>query len=251
MQYTVKQLAKMAGITNRTLHYYDEIGLLQPASYGDNGYRYYDEDAVLRLQQIMFYRELGFRLDQIKTIINRPDFDLLQAMQAHRKALLGEVDRLNSLVETVDNTMKHIRGEMEMSKKDFYKGFDEEKQRQHAKEAEKRWGEKAVQSQQRWEDRSPEGKNAFLTEMHEITANIAANVDKGVESVEVQQWVERWHRFIDENCYPCSLEIFEGLGHMYPQDPEFRATYENIRPGLAEFMEEAMSYYCQAAAGKQ
>ena len=131
-----------------------------------------------------------------------------------------------------------------MSKKDFYAGFDEEKQKQYAEEAQRRWGDEAVKSQKRWESYTPEEKNEILAQMHEISASIAANMDKGPESAEVQYWIGRWHKHINKYFYDCSLEIFEGLGHGYNEDPEFRATYENIRPGLAAFMEQAMTHYC-------
>jgi DNA-binding transcriptional MerR regulator len=235
-------------VTTRTLHYYDEIGLLRPASYGDNGYRYYGEEAVLRLQQILFYRELDFTLEQIKTILSQPDFDLLHALQTHRKGLLERARRLNRLIETVDNTMKHIRGEIEMSTKDFYSGFDEKQQEQYAKEAEQRWGETAAQSQKRWNAYSREEKNEILGQMHDITAGVAANMDKGPESAEVQQWIDRWYQHINRHFYTCSLEVFENLGRMYNADPAFQATYENVRPGLAAFMEQAMTHYCAVRA---
>lgn len=244
MGYTVKQLADIAGVTTRTLHYYDEIGLLRPASYGDNGYRYYDEDAVLRLQQILFFRELDFGLERIKTILDRPDFDLLAALAGHRRALEERVERIYSLIDTIDHTIQHIRGEIPMSKKDFYKGFDEAQQKQRAQEAEKRWGEPAARSQKAWEASDPEEKNAFLAQMSEISGGIAANMEKGYDSPVVQEWVGRWHQFINDKIFACSLEVFENLGHMYVADPEFKATYENIRPGLAAFMEQAMTHYC-------
>ena len=251
MRYTVKQLTKMAGVTTRTLHYYDEIGLLRPASYGDNGYRYYGEDAVLRLQQILFFRELEFSLEQIKTIIDRPDFDMLHALQSHREALLERAGRLACLIDTVDNTMKHIRGEIEMSTKDFYNGFDEEQQKQRAEEAAKRWGDSARRSQQQWERSSRDEKNAFLGKMHEISAGLAASMDNGYDSPEAQEWVKRWYDFINDECYPCSLEMFEGLGHMYVEDPAFTETYENVRPGMAAFMEQAMTHFCKVKAAQQ
>ena len=243
MRYTVKQLANLAGVSTRTLHYYDEIGLLHPASYGDNGYRYYGDEAVLRLQQILFFRELDFSLDQIKTILDRPDFDMLHALKSQRKALTERVDRLNSLIETVDKTMKHIRGEIEMSQKDFYSGFDEEKQKKYAEEAQQRWGDTAAESQKRWESQTVEEKNEILGKMHDISAGVGANMDKGPESAEVQYWIDRWYKHINQYFYDCSLEIFEGLGHMYVEDPAFKETYENLRPGLAAFMEKAMTHY--------
>jgi DNA-binding transcriptional MerR regulator len=245
MRYTVKQLGTLAGVTPRTLHYYDEIGLLHPAAYGDNGYRYYGDEAVLRLQQILFFRELNFSLEQIKPLIDRPDFDLLHALQAHRKALLEEVERLTTLINTIDKTMQHLRGEIHMDKKDFYTGFDEEKQKKYAEEAERRWGTPAAQSQKSWEKLTANQKNDILAQMNEITVSISANMDKGAGSAEVQHWVGRWHQHINQHFYPCSLEIFESLGHMYNQDPDFKATYEKVRPGMAAFMEEAMVIYCK------
>jgi DNA-binding transcriptional MerR regulator len=251
MRYTVKQLAKLADITIRTLHYYDEIGLLHPASYGDNGYRYYDEEAVLRLQQILFYRELDFNLEEIKTILDRPDFDLLHALQNHREALLKRMERLNGLIETIDKTVKYIKGEIHMSDKDFYSGFDEEKQKEYAKEAERRWGSSAAESQKRWEASTRDEKNEILAQMNEISTSLAANMEKGPESTEVQYWIGRWHKHIDRYFYPCSLEIFEQLGHGYVSDPDFTATYEKIRPGMAAFMDQAMTHYCKVNAAKE
>ncbi|HEX2979179.1 MAG TPA: MerR family transcriptional regulator [Anaerolineaceae bacterium] len=245
MRYTVKQLGKLAGVTPRTLHYYDEIGLLQPANHGDNGYRYYGEEAVLRLQQILLYREMDFSLEQIRTILDRPDFDLLEALQEHRKALLGKVNRLTSLIETVDKTMKHIRGEIEMQDHDYYHGFDEEQQKEYAREAERRWGDSAAQSQKRWNRMSREQKNTFLGRMHEVSDNLARSMDHGPESPEAQEGIDRWYRLVNEECFTCSLEVFENLGHMYTADPAFTATYENIRPGMAAFMEAAMTFYVQ------
>lgn len=250
MQYTVKQLASMAGVTTRTLHYYDEIQLLRPASYGDNGYRYYDEKAVLRLQQIMFFRELDFSLEEIKANLDSPDFDLLHTLQVHRKGLQARVKRLNRLIETVDNTMNHLRGAFDMSSQDFYKGFDEEQQQRYAVEAEKRWGETAASSQKRWNAYSPAQKNEILGAMHDISSNIAANMEKGPQSAEVQHWVDRWFNHINQYFYTCNLEIFEALGHMYVQDPAFQDTYEKIRPGLAAFMEQAMTHYCEVKAAE-
>lgn len=249
MRYTVKQLAKLAGVTARTLHYYDQIGLLRPAALGENGYRYYGAEAVLRLQQILFFRELDFSLDQIKAILDRPDFDLLRALESHRRGLEERTARITRLIDTVDQTILHLRGEKIMSSKDFYKGFDEEQQKQYAEEAAQRWGATATESQQRWTSYGLEKKNEILAQMHEISAGVAANMDKGFASPEAQYWVGRWHRHIDQYFYPCSLEVFEGLGHMYSEDPRFRETYEKIRPGLAAFMVQAMSEYCKRKTG--
>ena len=251
MRYTVKQLADLAGVTNRTLHYYDEIGLLRPATYGDNGYRYYGEQAVLRLQQILFYREMGFSLEQIKTIIDQPDFDLLQALEGHKRALLERVERMNCLIDTVDKTILHLRGKIEMSKKDFYKGFDEEKQKQAEQQVRERFGDEAMAKTRDWNAYTSKEKNDILAEGHEINMGIVASMEKGHDSPEVQYWIGRWHNAINTHFYECSLEIFEALGHGYNQDPEFTAFYEKIHPGMAAFMEKAMTHYCKVRAAQQ
>jgi len=251
MDLTVSQLARLAGVTNRTLHYYDEIGLLHPTSYGDNGYRYYSEDALLRLQQILFYRELGFSLEQIKSILDRPDFDLLLALEGHKHALQERLERTHRLIDTVDKTILHIRGKINMDKKDFYSGFDEEKQKRYEQEVRQRWGDEAMAKTKNWNAYTPEEKNDILAEGYEINMGIVANMDKGYASPEVQYWIGRWHQAINTHFYECSLEIFEALGHGYVQDSEFTAFYENIHPGLAAFMEQAMTHYCQVMSARK
>src|SRR5258708_4830532 len=121
--YTVKQVADLAEVSVRTLHYYDEIGLLSPSEVGANGYRYYDDAALLRLQQILFYREIGLELTQIKGILDNSDFDLLIALQTHRLVLQSKIKRLEKLVSTVDSTIMHLVGaieEIDMSKKRLF-----------------------------------------------------------------------------------------------------------------------------------
>src|SRR5512138_552953 len=126
--FTVKQLSELAGVTPRTLHHYDAIGLLKPSRVGENGYRYYGEEALLRLQQILFFREMDLGLLQIKEIVDSPDFDLVTALRSHRHALQEKVGRLQGLINTVDSTIIHLVGEVDMSKKQLFAGFSEEKQ---------------------------------------------------------------------------------------------------------------------------
>src|SRR6266481_8421618 len=142
--YTVKQLSDLAAVSVRTLHYYDEIGLLKPSKVGANGYRYYDEDTLLRLQQILFYREIGLELLQIKDILNSPDFDLLAALRSHRAVLQAQISRQQHLITTIDSTIMHLAGEMNMSKKRLFEGFSEEKQKQYEREARLEYGPEIV-----------------------------------------------------------------------------------------------------------
>jgi DNA-binding transcriptional MerR regulator len=108
--YTVKKLASLAGVSVRTLHYYDELGLLKPRYRQENGYRHYDEDSIIRLQQIMFFRELGFSLDEVGKIISHPDFDVLEALRSQRDLLVKKSERLGVLISTVDKTIKRLKG---------------------------------------------------------------------------------------------------------------------------------------------
>src|SRR5512146_940272 len=133
--FTVKQRSKIAGITPRALHYYDEIGLLKPSRVGENGYRYYGEESLLRLQQILFYRELGIPLEDVKKIMGRRDFDVLGALHSHKDALQKQVARLNRLIHTVDNTINHLKGNTTMSNKAYFEGFSDEQQAEYEKEA--------------------------------------------------------------------------------------------------------------------
>ena len=123
MAYTVKQVAAMSGVSVRTLHFYDETGLLKPAYHGANGYRFYEEPQLLTLQQILFYRELGFELKQIKRILGRADFEKVAALQSHRKVLQKNLTRTRTLIETIDKTIKHLKGTKKMESEEMFLGF--------------------------------------------------------------------------------------------------------------------------------
>ena len=165
MVYTVKKLAKLAGVSVRTLHYYDEIGLLKPSSVGGNGYRHYEEEALLKLQQILFYRELELSLDEIKTVMGRPDFDVLTALRSHRKALQGRVERLIRLIQTVDHTIDHLKGKESMNAKGLFEGFSEDEQEKYAQEAEQMYDPETVRaSNRKWKAYSPAQKEHILAE---------------------------------------------------------------------------------------
>ena len=131
--FTVKQLSRLAGITPRALRFYDEIGLLKPTRVGENGYRYYDEEALLRLQQILLYRELDLPLDNIKQIMGRPDFDVLAALEQHRDELRQRMARIERLAATVDDTISYLKGTKTMDKKQFFEGFSDAQQAEYSR----------------------------------------------------------------------------------------------------------------------
>ncbi len=242
--YTVKQLSDLAGISPRTLHYYDEIGLLKPASHGDNGYRYYGEDCLPRLQQILFFKELDFSLEEIQTILAQPGFDVVQALQVHRQALLERVERLNRLIQTIDKTTLHLKGHQTMKKKEYFEGFSEEKQKQYEEEIRQKYGEKAFEGVTDWNSYTPEQKTRIKAESEAIYHDLVENMDKGYASPEVQQIIARWHQHL-RYFYEPSTERLLGLGQMYTEHPEFAATFRAIHPDLPEFLNQAIQFYCK------
>ena len=123
MAYTVKQVAAMSGVSVRTLHFYDQSGLLKPARVGANGYRFYEEPQLLKLQQVLFYRELGFELKKIKRIVGRPDFEVLAALRSHREVLQADLARTRTLVDTIDRTISHLKGATKMKEEEMFAGF--------------------------------------------------------------------------------------------------------------------------------
>ena len=244
--FTVKQLSKMAGVTPRTLHHYDDIGLLKPSQVGENGYRYYGEEALIKLQQILFYRELDFPLEEIRRIMGRRDFDLLGALQSHREALQKKSARLSQLLATVDNTIQHIQGEKLMSQKDLFEGFSEEEQEKYAQEAEQMYDPETVrESNRKWKSYSAAKKEAILAEGRQVYEDMITAMPKGASSPEVQAVVERWRKHMDHFWTP-SLEQLIALAGGYNDDPRFKANFDKIHPALAEFMREAVTVYVNA-----
>lgn len=241
--YTVKKLAELAGVSVRTLHYYDKEGLLPPAFRTANGYRHYGEDAVIRLQQILFFRELDFSLEDTKKILSRPDFNVLEALEQHRVLLQKRQARLKELLSTVDRTVKKLKGEKEMSIKDYYKGFSGEQIEKYRKEVKERWGENVLkESETRVIKMGPKKFEETQKEGEVIFRVIADNMDKGHKSAEVQAQVAKWRDWL-EHFHHYSDEALLGLGQMYSQHPDFKAFYDKIKPGLAEFFTKAIEHY--------
>jgi DNA-binding transcriptional MerR regulator len=246
-RFTVKQLADLAGVSRRTLHHYDEIGLLKPALQGANRYRYYDDDNALRLQQILFYRELGLSLAEIQKILEQPDFDVLQALQAHKIELQKRAVRLNRLIATVDKTILHVKGEEKMSNQEIFNGFSEEQQEEYAQQARERWDPKLVdQSMKLWKSYSPEKKQQVLDEGQAVYVDILDLMEKGQDpdSPDVQACLGRWHQHM-RYFYEPSWAILRGLGQGYAQDPQFRATFEKMHPDLPDYLNAAIQIYTE------
>lgn len=249
MAYQVKEVSKLAGVSIRTLHHYDAIGLLAPSSTTAAGYRIYTEQDLERLQQILFFKEIGFSLHEIKEILESPGFDRAKALHAHRELLMEKRDRMDQMIRTVDRTIQSMQGGQQMEKKEMFEGFDmnkiKEHQEKYREEARQKYGKDMVDATERRFNGYSEEKQANLfAEMGNISTRIASRMEYGPNDPEAQEAVQAWHHFITEHFYDCTLEVFRGLGNLYVDDERFTANIDKTKPGLAQFMKEAMHIYC-------
>lgn len=241
--YTVKELANLAGVTPRTLHYYDEIGLLKPSCTGDNGYRLYGEQEVFRLQQIMLFRELDVPLNEIRRMIEMPKFNRVSALESHRENLVKKIARLETVIGTVDSTLSFLKGEKEMTQKQLFEGLSEEQQAEYEKEAMERYDPEIVKdSNKRWRGYSEEEKQRIGEEGNQVYADLLAAMPEGAGSHKVQAIIERWRKHMSYFWTP-NLEQLVGLAELYNEDPRFKKNFDKISPDLAEFMRKAVKIY--------
>ncbi len=244
MKLTVSEMAKLAGVSVRTLHYYDDIGLLSP-DYVDehNGYRYYCDMAVSRLQEILFYRELDFSLKEIRAILSNPQYDKMQSLQKHKTLLLMKKERLERIISLVDDALK---GENNMSIKEFDNSEYNTIKNEYAKEAEERWGntDAYAQSVKKTSSYSKEKWDEVNDESNSIFADFAKCRDLAPSDERVQALVQKWKDFISKSYYQCSNEILAGLGLMYVNDERFTANLDKFGVGTAKLMSDAIAIYC-------
>ena len=243
--YTVNQLSRLAGVSRRTLHYYDEIGLLAPSSVGDNGYRYYGQEALLRLQQILLYRELDIPLEEIRRLLNRPGFDVLLSLERHKAELRLRIRRLERLVVTVEDTINHLNGEKEMSPKQLFETLSEEQQAAYEQEAMETYDPETVKaSYKKWNSYSTAEKQRIGEEGNAVYQAFLNSMPKGPASPEAQACVEGWRRHMGYFWSPQDEQLL-GLADLYNDDPRFKANFDRIDPGLAEFVREAVRIYIE------
>jgi DNA-binding transcriptional MerR regulator len=241
--YTVKAVSDLAGVSIRTLHHYDAIGLVRPRERSEAGYRLYGRSDLERLQQVLFFKELGFGLGEIKEILDRPDFDRRQALLDHRELLTHRKDRIERLIRAVDRTLEGMEEGNSVEERVWFDGFDAA---QYEEEARQRWGHTAAykESRERAAGYGQADWEAIGAEQTAILREIAALADRKPGDPEVLAAVGRMHRFINERFYACSLEMFRGLGDLAVSDSRFTETYEKLRPGLAAFYATAVAEYC-------
>lgn len=249
MPYKVKEVAELVGVSVRTLHHYDQIGLLIPKSTTQAGYRLYTDKDLERLQQILFFKEIGFHLQEIKQILDSPGFDRKQALQAHKELLIEKRKRLEEIIRTVEKTISSIEGGKEMDKKEMFDGFDmsiiEEYKEKYAEEARQKYGKETVdECEQKTSGYTESDWARIMAKSDEIYQKLAASMDKGPADPRVQEAVAEWRQHITDHFYHCTLEIFRGLGDLYVDDERFTASIDKYKAGLAKFMREAMHIYC-------
>lgn len=235
-------MADLVGISVRTLHHYDEIGLLIPEETTEAGYRIYSNENLETLQQILFFKELGFPLKQIKEIISSPSFDREEALSLHRKMLLEKRSRLDRMIETVEKTMKHMKGEIKMSNKEKFEGFDFS-HNPYEQEARERWGDEAVnKANQKIGNMSKSEKKDFEERFNEIYRKLAEIRHIAPDSKEAQEGIKEWFDFLN-TMGDYSFDAFKGLGQMYVDDERFTKNIDQFGEGLARFMRDAMAIF--------
>jgi DNA-binding transcriptional MerR regulator len=247
MAWSIAQVAKMSKVTSRTLRHYDEIGLLPPAWVGGNGYRYYEQEQLLRLQQILVMRELGVGLDAIKEIVQQGR-DRVEVLRMHRGWLLAERDRFARLARTVTRTIEELEGgENVTSMEHWFEGFDAAKQEELQEEARQRWGAEQVDAvkfkgtaKEWWQT---EGKK-WAEQLGAVIALIDAGHEPG--DAEVLDVLDGHYRWLAGGYWTPDRESYTGLGDLYADDPRFRANFDKTDPRLAEFLRQAMAAYAQA-----
>ena len=241
MKMQIKEFAEFTGVSVRTLHYYDEIGLLTPAFVDKStGYRFYDENSLLRMQEILFYRELDFSLKSIGEILSSPNYDKNKALKEQKHLLTLKKERLERLISAIDGAVK---GEI------VVKAFDNSEFESYKSEAKEKWGETDAYKEhaQRTKNYSKQKWNDLAAGMDHIMAEFALCMrkDETPDSAAVQNLVKLLQNHITENYYLCTHEILAGLGQMYVADERFKNNIDKHADGTAAFICEAIEVYCR------
>jgi DNA-binding transcriptional MerR regulator len=244
--HTICQLARLAGVSIRTLHHYDQISLLHPTARTTAGYRLYAGADLLRLQQILFFKELDLPLNEIKAILDDPGFDALQALRNHRRMLEKREVRLALLLKTIDKTILTLTEETmtPLTDKELYEGFTQDQIDEYTSEASQRWPDQYAESNRRISNTSREQWQAIKKEGEDVNRGLAALMEDDPASPQVQSLVARHYAWVAQFWTP-NAEAYRGLGQMYVDDARFRANYDKYRPGLADFLCAAMQIYAQ------
>lgn len=249
MEYTVQKLVRLAGISTRTLRYYDEIGILKPARINSSGYRIYGQNEVDRLQQILFYRELGVSLDNIKKIISAPSFDSVEALRQHHIKLLEKKKQLETLIMNVEKTIAMSEGRIKMSDQEKFEGFKQklidENEEKYGKEVREKYGDETVdKSNAYFKNMSKEDFDKMEALSVQIMETLAEAFKTGDPAGSLGQKVAELHKQWISMCWGhYDKEAHAGLAQMYVDDERFTAYYDKEQPGQAEFLRDAIRIF--------
>lgn len=249
MDYTVQKLGDLAGVSTRTLRYYDEIDLLKPLRKNASGYRIYGEQEVDKLQQILFYRELGLGLEQIKNGVNDPSFDGIKALKAHRETLLAKRLQLDLLIINVEKTISTKEGESIMEDKEKFQGFQQKRvdnnEQQYGNEIRSKYGDSLIdQSNAKMLGMGEEKFQEFKSLEQQVVDSLANAIKTGDPSNDMAQQTAALHRQWLNFTWPSySKKAHRGLAEMYVADERFAAYYDNVYPGAAKFLRDAIVVY--------
>jgi len=244
MGLTVGEVAHLASVSVRALHHYDELGLLTPSVRTEAGYRLYSDADLACLQQVLFFKELGFGLGDIARIMHDPQFDRLEALRMQRRMLMDKSSQLALMAEAVDAAIDATEGGVRMDAKDMFEAFGDFDPKEYEKEAEERWGNTDAykESARRTKRYTKQDWIEVRKETEAVNEALAALLDAGVpaDDPRAMDQAEQHRLNIDKRFYPVSYEMHVGLAQMYIADPRFAANYEKIRPGLAQYMHDAI-----------
>lgn len=249
MEYTVQKLGRIAGVSTRTLRYYDEIDILKPARKNSSGYRIYSQAEVDKLQQILFYRELGLELESIKKIINDPAFNGSEALKKHREQLLVKRKQLDLLINNVEKTISAAEGKSQMADNEKFEGFKkkmiENNEQQYGEEIREKYGDDTVdKSNAKMLNMSEEKYQEFIRLEQEVLNSLAEAYKTGDPASEIAQKTADLHKQWLNFTWPSySKEAHAGLAQMYVDDERFAAYYDKAQPGAAEFLRDAINIY--------
>ena len=248
MAYTVQQLAFLSGVSIRTLHHYDAIGLLKPAYIGGNGYRYYEEKQLLLLQQILFFRNLGFELKKIRQIIEKSDFDRISALYSHRKILMKELEKTRELIKTIDDTIKHLQGKKKMKDSQFFKGLNSPKQKEYEKyliDSGRHTAEELKAGRKRLEKWQKEDWQEVQEEWEALLSDYIKAIEekKTPYSFEALNCVRRHLHYLQRFGIPLKKEELVEKANFYLGHPDWKKAFDERHPKLHEFILAAMAAY--------
>lgn len=240
---TVKEVSKLTGVSRRTLHYYDEIGLLRPTSVTEAGYRLYDDEALERLQQIMLYRELEFSLNDIKQILESSDYD-------RNRVLEQQIRMLTLKKEHIENLIDFARGIKMIGVRNMdFSAFDTKKLDEYARQAKAAWGQTDAykEFEKKMECMSQEDNQVLAAEFMELFAEFGAMKQCAPEEPRVQSQVQKLQDYITQHFYTCTREILKGLGKMYAGGGSMTENIDKVGgDGTARFAAEAIEVYCSS-----